>query len=150
MFCSCCNKEWAKHQKEKKKGKETLQSLINTKGNKNKSLEHLLHALDGRIRLKLSAFPVWVYVWSRPVWPLPTRKEKLFTFPNLGYAYSCGFFCLFVSIAEMKIQRGKKASFEFRSFSSPEWKPESQKSCVKQSVLFLLKCQYMQYLGGKL
>lgn len=62
MFCSCCNKEWAEHQKEKKKGKETLQSLINTKGNKNKSLEHLLQALDGRIGLKLSAVPVSAYV----------------------------------------------------------------------------------------
>lgn len=90
----------------KEKGKETLQSLINTKGNKNKSLEHLLQALDGRIKLKLSAFPVWVYVWRRPVWPLPMRKEKLFTFPNLGCA--CNWF-LFVSIAEMKIQRGKKS-----------------------------------------
>lgn len=134
----------------KEKGKETLQSLINTKRNKNKSLEHLLQALDGRIRLKLSAFPVWVYVWRRPVWPLPTRK-KLFTFPNLGCA--CNWF-LFVSIAEMKIQRGEKKphldTIEFRSFSSPEWKLNSQKSCVKQSVLFLLKCQYMQYLWGKL
>lgn len=90
----------------KEKGKETLQSLINTKGNKNKSWEHLLPALDGRIRLKLSAFPVWVYVWRRPVWPLPMRKEKLFTFPNLGCARN---WFLFVSIAEMKIQRGKKS-----------------------------------------
>lgn len=86
MFCSCCNKEWAEHQTEKKKGKETLQSLINTKGNKNKSLEHLLQALDGRIGLKLSAFPVWAYVRSRPVWPPPMRREKLFTFPISGCA----------------------------------------------------------------
>lgn len=62
MFCSCSNKEWAKHQEEKKKGKETLQSLINKKENKNKSVEHLLQALGGKIRLMLSAFPVWVYV----------------------------------------------------------------------------------------
>lgn len=61
-------------------------------------------------------FQYWVYVWSRPVWPLATRKEKLFSFPNLGCAHNWFFF---FSIAETKIQRGKKACLdttEYRSF----------------------------------
>jgi len=43
---------------------------------------------------------------------------------------------------------GKKPcldAVEFRPFSSPEWKAQlSEERC--QSVLFLLKCQYRQYL----
>lgn len=95
--------------KKRKKGKEALQSLINTKGNKNKSLEHLLQALDGRIGLKLSAFPVWVYMWCWPVWPLPTRKYSYLHCLSWAMQIIHYFSCLFVSIAEMEIQRRKKA-----------------------------------------
>lgn len=58
LFVAAVIRNGQSTRKKRKKGKEALQSLINTKGNKNKSLEHLLQALDGRIGLKLSAFPV--------------------------------------------------------------------------------------------